>query len=53
MKRNFFLSTLIAMSLFAGAFCVHAEPSTYGPELQGFDYPVPVKHFDFTRRARC
>ena len=31
------------------AFCslaAAAEPS-YGPELQGFDYPYPVAHFDF------
>jgi pimeloyl-ACP methyl ester carboxylesterase len=31
------------------AFCsvaTAAEPS-YGPELQGFDYPYPVAHFDF------
>jgi pimeloyl-ACP methyl ester carboxylesterase len=33
---------LLAFSSLAAA----AEPS-YGPELQGFDYPYPVAHFDF------
>jgi pimeloyl-ACP methyl ester carboxylesterase len=31
------------------AFCslTSAADSSYGPELQGFDYPYPVAHFDF------
>src|SRR6202050_1992447 len=24
-----------------------AADASYGPELQGFDYPYPVSHFDF------
>jgi pimeloyl-ACP methyl ester carboxylesterase len=41
-SKHCFLVLLLAFSSLAAA----AEPS-YGPELQGFDYPYPVAHFDF------
>jgi pimeloyl-ACP methyl ester carboxylesterase len=47
MKRSLFFSALIAMPLFAGLLRAHAESATYGPELQGFDYPWPVHDFAF------
>jgi pimeloyl-ACP methyl ester carboxylesterase len=53
MKRSFFFSALIAMSLFAGALCANAEPSTYGPELHGFDYPWPVHDFAFQSQGEA
>ena len=28
-----------------------AEGPSYGPELQGFDYPYPVEHFSFTSQG--
>ena len=34
---------LLAISSLASA----ADAPSYGPELQGFDYPYPVAHFDF------
>jgi pimeloyl-ACP methyl ester carboxylesterase len=37
---------LLVFLLAAGCMAATAEPS-YGPELQGFDYPYPVAHFDF------
>lgn len=37
---------LLVFLLAAGCMGAAAEPS-YGPELQGFDYPYPVAHFDF------
>jgi hypothetical protein len=53
MKRSFFLSALIAMSFFASALRVQAEPSTYGPELQGFDYPWPTHDFAFQSQGEA
>jgi pimeloyl-ACP methyl ester carboxylesterase len=53
MKRNLFLSAFIAMSLFAGGLRAHAEPSTYGPELLGFDYPWPVHDFAFQSQGEA
>jgi pimeloyl-ACP methyl ester carboxylesterase len=29
----------------------HIEDPTYGPELQGFDYPRPVQHFRFSSQG--
>jgi pimeloyl-ACP methyl ester carboxylesterase len=46
------LSVFIFMALFradAGA-CLDQGPS-YGPELQGFSYPWPVRHFRFTSQG--
>lgn len=43
-------ATLLALVV-AAASPLQAEPSTseavYGPELEGFDYPYPLKRFDF------
>jgi pimeloyl-ACP methyl ester carboxylesterase len=36
------LGLLLAVSVLAAA-----ADASYGPELQGFDYPYPVAHFDF------
>lgn len=38
---------LPALLLAVAAPLLAAEPSTYGPELEGFDYPYPVGRFDF------
>jgi pimeloyl-ACP methyl ester carboxylesterase len=53
MKRSFVFSALVAASLFVGARRAHAEPSTYGPELQGFDYPWPVHDFAFQSQGEA
>ena len=53
MKRSFLFSAFIAASLFVGALHVHADPSTYGPELQGFDYPWPVHDFAFQSQGEA
>ncbi len=38
----------LATAVLSGsAFCAHADAPTYGPELQGFDYPYPLQHFAF------
>ncbi len=46
------LGVLIAgvLCLPAGAAPIDAGPR-YGPELQGFDYPWPVRHFRFTSQG--
>jgi pimeloyl-ACP methyl ester carboxylesterase len=41
-------STVIVLALlFAGPVWAADEPVSYGPELQGFAYPYPVKHYAF------
>jgi len=44
--RHVFLIPLVLATAVATA----AEPS-YGPELQGFDYPYPLKHFAFASQG--
>jgi pimeloyl-ACP methyl ester carboxylesterase len=42
----------VAILLLAwGAFARAAEAPSYGPELQGFDYPWPVAHFRFASQG--
>ena len=48
-KYGFFASLLLAPQPVATA-PPDAEPA-YGPELQGFDYPFPVKDFAFTSQG--
>ncbi len=52
--------SLIALSTFAVSLVLAVAPAvaaplraaaTYGPELQGFDYPFPVSHFRFTSQG--
>ncbi|HEY4204988.1 MAG TPA: hypothetical protein VGM35_08205 [Xanthobacteraceae bacterium] len=52
------LSTIfacIALSVFAASASAQ-QPSgdtpSYGPELQGFDYPFPVEHLAFTSQQQ-
>jgi pimeloyl-ACP methyl ester carboxylesterase len=37
----------LAIVLLAFGSLASAADASYGPELQGFDYPYPVSHFDF------
>jgi hypothetical protein len=53
MKGSFVFSALIAVSLLSGALRAHAEFSSYGPELQGFDYPWPVHDFAFQSQGEA
>jgi pimeloyl-ACP methyl ester carboxylesterase len=46
--RHPFIAALLAAVATAG----HAAPS-YGPELQGFDYPYPLHHFAFTSQGEA
>jgi len=41
---------MTALAALAGAASVDDGPS-FGPELQGFDYPWPVQHFRFTSQG--
>ena len=43
---------LSAALLCLGTAALADTPQTYGPELQGFDYPHPVKRFDFTSQGK-
>jgi pimeloyl-ACP methyl ester carboxylesterase len=41
------LGLVACASLFAAAGPARADPATFGPELQGFDYPWPVHDYAF------
>jgi pimeloyl-ACP methyl ester carboxylesterase len=43
----------LCLALAAPACAASAEVPTYGPELQGFDYPWPVSHFRFTSQGEA
>jgi len=42
-----------ALPLAAALACAEpaAPPPTYGPQLEGFDYPYPLRHFAFTSQG--
>src|ERR1700693_1448894 len=46
-SKNAFLAGLLALSA-AFASALGADTPAYGPELQGFPYPYPAEHFDFS-----
>jgi pimeloyl-ACP methyl ester carboxylesterase len=51
-----FLSLVLSASLFSFALFATqnaraADEATYGPELEGFDYPAPVKQYEFTSQG--
>jgi pimeloyl-ACP methyl ester carboxylesterase len=43
---------LLLLALCAGSPARAADGPAYGPELQGFDYPYPVKEFNFTSQRQ-
>jgi pimeloyl-ACP methyl ester carboxylesterase len=46
------LSIAVAVTLASpAAAALHSDDPSYGPELQGFDYPWPVQHFRFTSQS--
>ncbi|MFU0813995.1 MAG: hypothetical protein ACFWUG_08090 [Rahnella inusitata] len=40
-----------ALSLCATGSALAADAPSYGPQLQGFDYPFPLKQFSFTSQG--
>src|SRR5271167_3884030 len=50
--RAAFLISLFLALWFAGGLAL-AEPSAFGPELQGFDYPWPVKDRAFASQGEA
>ena len=48
--RSFLRATFVAAAFVAGAGA-HADAPTFGPELQGFDYPYPLQHFAFASQG--
>lgn len=46
MRRPFLAAATLALAL-AAAPAFAAEPPFYGPQLEGFAYPHPVRHFEF------
>ncbi|WP_339531157.1 alpha/beta hydrolase [Pseudomonas mucidolens] len=50
LARTFYLTGLLATLAFP-ALADTASP-TYGPELQGFQYPYPVEHFNFQSQGK-
>jgi pimeloyl-ACP methyl ester carboxylesterase len=46
------LRIFVRALLTLGAFPATAATLSYGPELQGFDYPYPVEHFAFSSQGQ-
>ncbi|AIY39355.1 hydrolase [Collimonas arenae] len=44
---SFYLSALLLSAVLSASAAEIAPAATYGPELQGFDYPYPLKHYAF------
>lgn len=56
MRRNvpaIILWVFCLCALGPGAGRAADEPPAYGPRLEGFDYPWPVKHFTFTSQGEA
>ena len=49
--RRRLLPLVFALLSFAPVLSAAAEPLTYGPELEGFDYPYPVQQFAFASQG--
>jgi pimeloyl-ACP methyl ester carboxylesterase len=47
MNRCFGLVALLALALVGAAVARADDAPSYGPQLEGFDYPWPVSHFRF------
>jgi len=53
--RTIFASLALSATVFAGPLAAQqpADPTpSYGPELEGFDYPYPVQRFAFTSQRQ-
>ncbi len=50
LTRSFLLSGLLAACSFPALAA--SDTPTYGPQLQGFQYPYPVHHFDFQSQGQ-
>jgi pimeloyl-ACP methyl ester carboxylesterase len=46
-------ASFLFLALFALSPARAAEGPAYGPELQGFDYPYPVREFNFTSQRQA
>ena len=46
-------ATALALACLAGSSAIAAESPTYGPQLEGFSYPHPLKHFDFKSQGQA
>lgn len=55
--RSLALVRVLAVAGAVVAAAVHAQPAvpspSYGPELEGFDYPQPLHHFAFTSQGEA
>ena len=49
-KRALSLAVLLLPAILTG--CATEEKDTYGPELQGFNYPYPVERFKFASQGQ-
>jgi pimeloyl-ACP methyl ester carboxylesterase len=45
-------STMRNLFILAAALAGPASAATYGPELQGFDYPYPLRHYSFSSQGQ-
>jgi len=53
MKRTLVAGVVAALALAAVDAPGHAEDLSFGPELEGFDYPFPVRDFSFQSQGEA
>ena len=46
-------ATALALTYLVGGSALAAESPTYGPQLEGFDYPHPLEHFSFQSQGQA
>jgi len=46
-------ATALALACLIGSPAFAAESPTYGQQLEGFDYPYPLQHYDFTSQDQA
>ncbi|MBV4499363.1 alpha/beta fold hydrolase [Pseudomonas shirazensis] len=46
-------ATALALACLIGSTAFAAESPTYGQQLEGFDYPYPLQHYDFTSQDQA
>lgn len=52
-RQGHFMKYCLALLMFICGSSVAAQPAVYGPRLEGFEYPYPVKTFQFTSQQQA
>jgi pimeloyl-ACP methyl ester carboxylesterase len=52
LRLSILFTALLGATLVAGTASAATPQPTYGVQLQGFEYPYPLQHFDFTSQGK-